>query len=86
MPNISDMIYVHHVPESIPEGKVLVHNHIAHKPTTEPGTNGFRAWLQAPEPNHLRRCYCGWAAKLEHYARRGRETTKAPLNRPRQEP
>jgi hypothetical protein len=53
------------VPRKIPEGTVLVHNHIRHTADTPAGTDGFRAWAQAREPN-LIPCDCGWAG-LEHF-------------------
>ena len=32
------------VPRSIPAGRVLAHNHIAHGPSTPNGVRGFRCW------------------------------------------
>jgi len=53
--------YVSSIPETIPPGKVLVHNSVtrAIEPRRRPGTRGFRAWLQAPDPDRLEVCRCG---------------------------
>jgi len=41
---MSDIRYVAHIPRKLPEGKVLVHNHVF--PQRVLGANGFRAWTQ----------------------------------------
>jgi hypothetical protein len=42
----------------IPEGRVLVHNHIRHTPRTLPGENGFRVWLDYEGEDNLVVCKC----------------------------
>jgi hypothetical protein len=52
-------------PTTVPEGKIVVHNHV--KPRTRLGEGGFRAWLAVPSP-HYEPCPCPWAPHLsEHY-------------------
>jgi hypothetical protein len=59
------MEYVFNLPEAVPAGKVLVHNHV--RPTSRLGFAGFRAWLDDPGENY-EVCDCGWAPKLsDHY-------------------
>jgi hypothetical protein len=59
------MEYVCNLPNAVPIGKVLVHNHI--RPTLRLGFAGFRAWLDDPGEKY-EICDCGWAPKLsEHY-------------------
>jgi hypothetical protein len=53
------------VPDAIPTGKVLVHNHIRHNVDTPSGERGFRAWYQDLTEN-LTPCACGYAG-LPHY-------------------
>jgi hypothetical protein len=57
------------VPTSIPEGRVLCHNHVRHSPNTPVGENGFRAWTEAKAPKGFVKCPCGWSG-LPHYASR----------------
>jgi len=63
------MRYVNGVPKSVPEGQVLVHNHVTHEPNTPIGLNGFRAWLQPmTDDPPLVQCDCGWGARAGvHY-------------------
>jgi hypothetical protein len=66
------MEYLKKIPASVPEGRVVVHNHVA--PARRLGWRGFRAWLAKPNPDQLEVCPCGWARELgEHYrvVRRG---------------
>jgi len=57
------------VPYSVPEGRVLMHNHVQHDADTPSGTNGFRGWTDSKPPPGFVRCHCGWAHGLPHYAR-----------------
>ena len=60
--------YLFEMPESVPEDRILVHNHVRRQPRL--GQNGFRAWLHGPEPDLDRHevCDCGWAPQFaEHY-------------------
>lgn len=61
--------YLTEIPEAIPSGKIIVHNHV--KPSRTLGANGFRAWLAEPEPQY-EPCPCRWAPELgTHYRVRG---------------
>ena len=53
------------LPLSIPNGAVLVHNHLQHEKDTPSGMRGFRAWFQK-STDGLVVCECGWSG-LEHY-------------------
>src|SRR5207253_1385938 len=59
------------VPRTVRAGRVLVHNHVrpvGFGPLYPVGGDGFRAWTQIPEPDHLERCDCGWAPECPvHY-------------------
>jgi hypothetical protein len=57
------------VPDSVPEGRVLMHNHIRHGADTPSGTHGFRAWTASRPQLGFVRCHCRWAHGLPHYAR-----------------
>jgi hypothetical protein len=57
-------------PKTIPAGKVLCHNHVAHLADTPSGTNGFRAWFDDEPPPEFVECSCGYAG-LPHRALRG---------------
>jgi hypothetical protein len=57
--------YVSQIPKSVPEGMVLVHNHV--KPADPIGMNGFRVWLQEADVTPVVVCTCGWAPQLTHY-------------------
>jgi hypothetical protein len=59
--------YISVIPKEVPEGRVLMHNHV--RPTTRLGSWGFRAWLDDHVPDNFARCDCGWAPGLVHYAR-----------------
>lgn len=72
------MNYLKRLPDTIPEGQVLVHNQV--QPAKQLGTRGFRAWLEpAPAGDHLEPCPCAWANEFgPHYRLRG---TRALLRR-----
>jgi hypothetical protein len=56
------------IPDELPSGKILVHNHV--RPAQRQGERGFRFWLAQPEERYLR-CDCGWAPELpEHWVDR----------------
>jgi hypothetical protein len=57
------MRYVETVPKQLPEGRVLVHNHVI--PQRQLGMNGFRAWTQ-PLDDSLVECSCDWAGADLH--------------------
>jgi hypothetical protein len=55
------------VPKNIPQGRVLMHNHVIHGQYWPCGINGFRAWTDIkPTPGFVL-CPCGYA-DLKHYA------------------
>jgi hypothetical protein len=57
--------YLQHLPDAIPPGRYLVHNHV--RPTRRLGTRGFRAWLQN-DLDDREVCPCKWAPELgTHY-------------------
>jgi hypothetical protein len=57
--------YITTLPEGVPEGKALVHNHV--RPTHRLGSRGFRAWL-AESSSELTVCHCGHFPEYkEHY-------------------
>jgi hypothetical protein len=76
--------YCHQTPRNQPpEGRVLVHNQIAHTKDMPLGLNGFRAWTQKPQPQRLVLCRCGWQG-LKHYHIKGgnhRSFTAAQLEK-----
>ena len=52
----------HGVPRGVPAGRVLVHNHVRHRPGTHVGVRGFRAWTQpVGYGTPIILCACGWA-------------------------
>ena len=55
------------VPQKIPTGYVLCHNHIMHTNDMYCDVNGFRAWfsLGKPPAGYVK-CPCGWSG-LPHY-------------------
>ena len=55
------------VPQKIPTGYVLCHNHIMHTNDMHCDVNGFRAWfsLGKPPAGYVK-CPCGWSG-LPHY-------------------
>jgi hypothetical protein len=63
--------YLLETPPRVPDGKVICHNRVL--PAEPLGLHGFRAWTMPYDPNALRRCHCGWAPHLKHYAWRGLE-------------
>lgn len=57
------------VPKRVPDGLILVHNHVRRiHPAHPTGLNGFRAWYATPEEQYVP-CDCGWAAEVPggHY-------------------
>jgi hypothetical protein len=57
--------YVNEIPNPIPEGKILVHNHVS--PTPYIGNRGFRVWLGTPNDDVVE-CACWFAPQLaKHY-------------------
>ena len=55
------------VPQKIPTGYVLCHNHIMHTNDMHCGVNGFRAWFsRGKPPAGYVKCPCGWSG-LPHY-------------------
>lgn len=57
--------YLSEIPQAIPAGRILVHNHV--RPAKGLGTRGFRAWLGTPANPRYEICSCGWAPGLAHY-------------------
>ena len=60
--------FISGLPNSVREGRVLMHNHVSHGPNWPTGPNGFRAWTDDKPPLGFVPCPCGWAG-LPHYAR-----------------
>ena len=61
--------YLSCIPESVPSGKIVVHNRV--RPTRKLGSRGFRAWLAEPSSQY-EVCPCEWAPELDaHYRVRG---------------
>jgi hypothetical protein len=56
-------VYLTKIPRVLPEGRVLVHNHII--PQRELGMNGFRAWTRQLDDT-LEPCHCAWAGVNLH--------------------
>lgn len=55
------------IPKQVPEGRIVVHNHIR-PPTRRLNSRGFRAWLEPADTPRRVVCGCGWAPELgEHY-------------------
>jgi hypothetical protein len=52
------MNYLDRVPETVPEGQVVVHNRV--RPTLRLGSRGFRAWLADAGDERHERCGCDW--------------------------
>jgi hypothetical protein len=63
---MSDMEYLFKIPSRVPEGRIVVHDHV--RPARPAlGAHGFRAWLAEPS-ERLEVCGCDWAPMLgEHY-------------------
>ncbi len=60
--------YLAHIPKQPPpSGTVVVHNHVIPQPVI--GVNGFRAWTQDLDAEHLEVCGCDWAPLLERHYR-----------------
>jgi hypothetical protein len=53
-------------------GRVIVHNQVAHTLTQIPGMHGFRAWTQLKDDDCVV-CRCGWGG-IKHYRYRGSPT------------
>jgi hypothetical protein len=57
-------------PTRVPRnGRIIVHNRVAHTLTQIPGAHGFRAWTQLPDRACVK-CNCGWS-RLPHFRMRG---------------
>ncbi len=57
--------YIEEIPDPMPEGKILVHNHVTPSPYI--GNRGFRVWLATKEDKHIE-CPCWYAPQLgTHY-------------------
>jgi hypothetical protein len=65
------MRYGRGLPRSVPEGRVLAHNIVAHGAFWPSGVNSFRWWTWPREnkPRDFLRCHCGWMG-LPHFAAR----------------
>jgi hypothetical protein len=50
-------------------GRVIVHNQVAHTLTQIPGVHGFRAWTQIKDGKCVS-CRCGWSG-IPHFRYRG---------------
>ena len=61
----------------LPNGHVLVHNHIAHTKDMPAGLHGFRFWTQKAEPSRLVLCECGWT-RCDALSREGRREPQEP--------
>ena len=62
---MENLFYLSRVPESVPSGKIVVHNRV--RPTKQLGLRGFRAWLAEPSSQY-EVCSCEWAPELgAHY-------------------
>jgi hypothetical protein len=67
--------YVAHVPRNVPDGWIVVHNHVnpvEGRENVPLGWSGFRAWLAVPgAPGHPKYvvCRCAWAPHLERHYR-----------------
>ena len=71
------MTYLSGVPRQVPEGRIVVHNHVrpvdasgARIPAARValGFHGFRAWTEPIGKPMRVACRCGWAPHLaEHY-------------------
>jgi len=58
--------YLNEVPRKVPEGRIVVHNHV--RPARYLGQRGFRAWADPVGTPARVVCRCGWASHLpEHY-------------------
>jgi hypothetical protein len=59
--------YLDTLPESVPDDRWLVHNHV--RPAHPLGMNGFRAWLDELGPERREPCDCRWASELGRHFR-----------------
>jgi hypothetical protein len=58
--------YLDTMPHAIPEGRILVHNHV--RPTRHVNSRGFRAWLDNANDDRYTKCDCSWTPELgDHY-------------------
>lgn len=57
--------YVRNLPRTLPDGTVIVHNHV--RPARTIGDRGFRVWTQPANPATLDACTCAWGRGREHY-------------------
>jgi len=64
--------YLTAIPKVVPEGKIVVHNHI--RPAVRLGVRGFRAWLADKGDPVYERCDCDWAPRLSEHDRVVRPT------------
>lgn len=55
-------------PQTVPAGKVLVHNHIRCSPKQRSGVKGFRAYFLPPRKRFVP-CGCGWAPDIKKHFR-----------------
>jgi hypothetical protein len=57
------------LPQEVPKGQALAHNHIRHSVRTKNGARGFRWWTWPKDqvPANFASCKCGWAG-LPHYS------------------
>jgi hypothetical protein len=52
----------------IPDGWLLVHNHVKATPNARSGVRGWRVWLARPAAVKCIACDCGWESHLgAHY-------------------
>ena len=67
------------VPDTVPPGHRLVHNHIYRDATTPVGTRGFRAWIVPDDVTDppLLECGCGWAPAVPVHYRVDLEAARA---------
>ena len=56
---IRDMEYVSQIPQTIPAGRILVHNRV-HPVACRGGVRDSRFWLAGPSARYVV-CHCGWA-------------------------
>lgn len=67
--HLAETRYLGGMPRSLPQGRVLVHNHV--RPQAVLGRNGFRAWTMLLDEVLLEECRCDWAGVdlhgLKHY-------------------
>jgi len=54
--NQNQMNYITEIPETLPSGEILVHNHV--RAVAPLGRNGFRAWTEPLDPARHFGCDC----------------------------